>query len=169
MGAIAIAVHVVAALLFAQAAWAKFADRTGFEATIAAYRTLPTWAVAPASWALPPLELMLAALLLAPFACTFSALAAALLLCIFAGAMVVNLLRGRRHIECGCGRPGQIIGWPAVARNLVLAVLLVAVQALRAPSLAESAVGVAAGAVLFILDYVLGLIVAPRGRQGVAA
>ena len=170
MGAIAIAIQVVAALLFAQAAWTKLADRAGFEAMVSAWRIAPTWAEAPIAWVLPPVELVLAAMLLLPFAQPVSAVAAAGLLTVFAASMAINLMRGRRHIECGCGRPGQTIGWGHAARNLALAALLVAVQALPAPaSLGEAAVGLAGGVVLFVLDYVLSLIAAPRARQGVAA
>lgn len=54
------------------------------------------------------------------------AAALALLLAVFAGAIAINLLRGR-EIDCGCFGFGvrRRIGWDAVVRNVVLALLAV--------------------------------------------
>jgi hypothetical protein len=60
------------------------------------------------------------------------ALAAALLLA-YAGAMAINLRRGRRHIDCGClgfGAHRPYLGWPLVLRNLGLAAVAVVGAAL---------------------------------------
>jgi hypothetical protein len=48
----------------------------------------------------------------------------------YGGALAVNLLRGRRQIDCGCGLSGaaggeQPLSWWLVARNVVLALLAV--------------------------------------------
>lgn len=39
--------------------------------------------------------------------------------------VVINLLRGRTAIECGCGTRGQRISWGLVVRNSVLATAIV--------------------------------------------
>src|SRR6202035_1483448 len=60
--------------------------------------------------------------------------AAAVLLGAFAVAMGINLLRGRRQIDCGCfqGALKQPLRWTLVGRNALLVLLLVAADA--APS-----------------------------------
>jgi hypothetical protein len=47
---------------------------------------------------------------------------------LFAAAMAINLARGRTHIDCGCfdATQRQPLRWLLVARNIVLAVLLIA-------------------------------------------
>ena len=40
---------------------------------------------------------------------------------LYAVAISINLFRGRRHIDCGCGGDGTAIGWGLVVRNVVLA------------------------------------------------
>jgi hypothetical protein len=50
------------------------------------------------------------------------------LLALYAGAMGVNLARGRRHIDCGCMGPAarqSLSGW-LIARNLLLALVALA-------------------------------------------
>jgi hypothetical protein len=51
--------------------------------------------------------------------------AAAMLLVVYAVAIGVNLLRGRRDIDCGCAGPAsrRPIAWSLVARNVVLAAI----------------------------------------------
>ena len=76
----------------------KLADRDGFTGALAQYRLLP---VASRPW---------------------GAAAAIALLAVVTGAVVVNLLRGRTHIDCGCGGPEgrQHLSWLLVVRNALL-------------------------------------------------
>ena len=94
-----------------------------FSASLAAYALLPQALLVPASWALPCLELALVAgLALAPWR-TAAACASAFMLLVYAGAIGVNLHRGRRQLDCGClgfGR-GQRISGALLWRNAVLA------------------------------------------------
>jgi hypothetical protein len=46
---------------------------------------------------------------------------AILLLLLYAGAIGLNLLRGRVLLDCGCGGRSQPISWWLVGRNLALA------------------------------------------------
>jgi hypothetical protein len=108
-------------LLFAVAALHKVRDLRHFAATLGEYRLIPRRLSGAA-----------AVLLVATEAATAAALwthrrlglaAAAALLGAYAGAMAINLARGRRHIDCGCAGPGArrpISGW-LVGRNLALA------------------------------------------------
>jgi len=115
------------ALLFASAALHKLRDLRRFTEVLAAYRVLPVGAerLAPL---VPVLELAAALGLLAPPLRTPATLVAAALLLAYAAAIAVNLTRGRRDLDCGCGVAGTsqpIAPW-MVLRNLTLALLLAA-------------------------------------------
>ncbi len=114
------------ALLFGTAALHKWRDLAGFAAVLDAYRLLPPGLVAPLAWVVPLLESAAARGLLARQASAAAAGLGILLLSGYAGAIGVNLHRGRRDIACGCGGPDQrrpIAGW-MLGRNLVLAMML---------------------------------------------
>ncbi|HXJ32464.1 MAG TPA: MauE/DoxX family redox-associated membrane protein [Candidatus Eisenbacteria bacterium] len=110
------------ALLFALAAAHKLRDLAGFRATFADYRIVPE-ALAPAGATLVVAsEVGSACLLLLPGWRQAGLLVAIVLLGAYAAAIGVNLARGRRHIDCGCGGPAgrqPISGW-LVARNLAV-------------------------------------------------
>jgi hypothetical protein len=110
------------AVLFGAAGIAKLRHRALLPGVIANYRLLPAGLVAPAAMLLAPVELLVAAAMLAGVAPWAQAMAAALLL-LFAAAMAINVMRGRRHIDCGCGHAAlrQPLGWGVVVRNIVLA------------------------------------------------
>jgi hypothetical protein len=119
------------ALLFLAAAAHKLRDRRRFRATLAAYRLLPAALVPVAAALVPGVELAVAAALATPALPAAGPLAAAALLLVYAGAVAVNLARGRRHIDCGCGGPAArrpIGGW-LVARNAALAAAALAALA----------------------------------------
>lgn len=117
-------------VLFAAAALHKWRDAAGFRATLADYRLLPAAAVAPAAGAIAALEAGLALALWVPVTAPAAAGAAAAVLAAYAAAIGVNLLRGRRHVACGCLGPAaeQPLHAGLVVRNgvLVAAALLAA-------------------------------------------
>ncbi|HUE66181.1 MAG TPA: MauE/DoxX family redox-associated membrane protein [Rhizomicrobium sp.] len=130
---------------------------------IANYRILPRWLTLPAASLLPPVEMILSILLLSAQFRLWSALAAIVLLILFAVAMTINITCGREHIDCGCGETflRQTLNWALVARNGLLAALLVPSLVVMAPltmSLALS--GVAAGVGLFLLYLLLNILAA---------
>lgn len=165
-----VVVRTAAALLFAEAAFGKLSDRAGFEGVVANYRLLPEPLVAPVARLLPPTEALIAVCLLTGVLAPWSAMAAAALLLVFALAMAVNLQRGRAEIDCGCGRggPRQSLSWGRVARNLGLSSLLLVTATPKAAGLADWSLGLAAGVVLFALDYTLAYLtsLAPRAAAG---
>lgn len=117
--------HMCAALLaivFLGGAWQKMRDPDGFFMAIEQYRLLPAAWSAPAGRGLLLLE-SAAGLLLLPLATRpFGAALALVVLVIVSAAVAINLLRGRREIDCGCGGPegGQHLSWGLVLRNLLL-------------------------------------------------
>jgi uncharacterized membrane protein YphA (DoxX/SURF4 family) len=121
--ALALTLRAALALLLLGAAFAKLRRFAAFRAAVAGYRLLPERGVGAAALGLLAAELSLGAMLLMPTLGAPAALGAAALLLLYAGAMAVNLARGRRDVDCGCTGPGarRPIGWELVARNLLLA------------------------------------------------
>jgi hypothetical protein len=122
-------------IMFVETGLAKLRHRDLVPGVVANYRLLPETLVAPVAALLPLVELGLGLGLIAGVVTDgrlrLFALPAAALLLVFAGAMAINIRRGRQAIDCGCGRSHlrQPLGWSLVARNAVLA-LLVAIDAL---------------------------------------
>jgi hypothetical protein len=110
------------AALWSLAAIGKLRSPTEFAQVLNAYQILPRATTSALSRAIPGMELALALLLISPWAQPAAALASASLFALYGAAMGINLLRGRREIDCGChlGRK-KTIGWPLVARNAALA------------------------------------------------
>jgi Methylamine utilisation protein MauE len=163
-----IAVHVFMAVVFAVAAIGKMREWSAFQGVIANYRLLPAFAVRPVAYLLPPAELAVAFALLGG-AAVWPEIAAAALLLLFALAMTVNLLRGRRHIDCGCysSAQKQSLRWALVCRNVFMALLLCATLALRGgaasvPLLIEAMM--AGGAMFIVYQSLNSLLAVPAWR-----
>jgi len=115
------------ALLFASASAHKLRDLRRFEEIFSAYGVLTRISRWHLSRAIPLLELAVAAGLLFDLSRAYAAVAGIALLSIYAGAIAINLGRGRRDLACGCGGPDErrpIAPW-MVWRNVVLALALV--------------------------------------------
>ncbi len=112
------------ALLFAFAALEKWQAKALFAAQLGAYQLLPAALVTPASFLVMALEVITATLLLTT-GNHYGCLLGISLLLAYGGAITINLVRGRSHIDCGClGSEGEGISYHLVVRNLVLAGLL---------------------------------------------
>jgi hypothetical protein len=122
-------------------------------------------ALAGISPLVPILELTVAATLLAGPVRTAAAAAGVALLFTYAVAIGINLARGRRDLNCGCGGPNDrrpIAAW-MVWRNLILAALLGATllpwgsRPMGAADALTIGAGTAVAALLYIsLDSLLG-------------
>lgn len=128
--AIAALILACTALLFGAAAAHKLRDLRRFDEIFTAYGLIPL----PARWRLsrvvPLLEAAVAAGLLFEPSRTAAACVGIALLLAYAGAIAVNLLRGRRDLACGCGGPDDrrpIAAW-MVGRNILIALLSAAVM-----------------------------------------
>ena len=108
------------ALIFFGAAWHKFGEPQGFLSALAGYRLVPEALLGAVARIVPVLEAMLALGLLVPVTRTAALVGAAGLLAAYAGAMAINLLRGRSYIDCGCGGAAHPLSWGLVARNAIL-------------------------------------------------
>ncbi len=114
--------RIALAILFASAAHHKSQDLQGFGATLREYRILPSRWVASGSVALAASEGLLALLFLSGFALPMASAAAVFLLAVYSAAIGVNLLRGRRQIDCGCLGPAgsQPLSAALLVRNAIL-------------------------------------------------
>lgn len=166
-GAIGVSVRVCLGAIFLHAAVGKLRNHA-FIGALAGYELLPRWALVPVARALPIFELLLGGGLIAGVAPAVFAGIAGLLLLVFAAAMVVNLRRGRRHIDCGCSFSGggEQISYPLVTRNLVLAAVA-CVAIAPAPVLGGLAYAAAAagGAIFFSLYLLINVLLNLTSRH----
>ncbi len=105
--ALHLVIRLALAAMFAAAALHKLRDVTSFTATFRNYRLMPDSFAPIAGLALPACELLIAIALLAPSSNRLAADSALLLLGLYSAAISVNLIRGRRDIDCGCLGPGH--------------------------------------------------------------
>ncbi len=146
------------AVLFASAAVHTWRDPEAFRVALSAYRVAPERFVGGLARAVPAAEALAALAIALPAS---RAVGASLLLALLAGysaAIGLNLLRGRRDIDCGCAGPGArrpLSEWLLV-RNLALAgvaaTCLVSPEprTLHALDFATIALGTATGAGLYV-------------------
>lgn len=142
---VAMSLGCFGAWLFLSAATQKISDFPRFRATFAAYKLVPQSLSDVVAGTVVILELIAAMVLLlvslvpllvpsagsilnfeVGFLSVFStSLLAPVLILSYAGAMAINLWRGRRSIDCGCGGTPMPLSKSLVARNLILGVGLV--------------------------------------------
>ena len=127
------AVNLIAALIlsyvFVVAGLHKCRAPAEFAATLANYRILPEGLNRQAVYLVPVLEIMTGVALLIPATAKLASFCASGLLCIYIAAIGINLLRGRRNIDCGCGGPAQkqtISEWMIVRNGTLLLLAFVA-------------------------------------------
>jgi hypothetical protein len=116
-------------LMFLLDAADKALHFTRFTTSLSAYELLPAGMTCATAIALGLAGFLVGAALLGAIAVVQAAAGGSALLLLFAAGMAINLARGRKDLECGCGTAasGQRLQWRLVARNVVLAcVLLIA-------------------------------------------
>jgi hypothetical protein len=135
-----------AGFILLQGAWSKWREHEIFAAAMQDYQLIPDVAVPAASRSLIISEATTGLALCWPQSHPWALIAATALLAVVTTAVVLNLLRGRTAISCGCGVGGeQQISWALVVRNgLFMALLGLAAQ----PWIARQ---------LITLDYVTAL------------
>jgi hypothetical protein len=135
-------VRVVLAVVFATACLHKLRAPGPFVAVLRAYRILPDRIVAIAASAAILAEGFVAMAIWLPALATAALACAGLLLVGYSAAIAVNLRRGRRHIDCGCGfgSRAQPISPILIARNVILLAGCVALMLARTASPVAEAV-----------------------------
>lgn len=107
------------AWLFLAAVLHKLKDFADFRAVLATYNVLPERGGAAGAWIIVAIEAATAAGALAQFPPAY--FVASIVLFGYAAVMTINILRGRRFIDCGCGGAAQPLSFGLVIRNIVLA------------------------------------------------
>ena len=121
--------RVLLGAVFIYASYDKLLHPAQFAEAVANYRLLPPLAVGLVANTLPLLELVCGLLLLLGVAVPGASLLTSLLLVGFAGAIIQAIWRGL-DIECGCfSAAAERVGYPVLARDLVLLLLSLAVLA----------------------------------------
>lgn len=140
---------------------------------VANYRLLPKVLVGPVAILLPFVEVFAGIGLTSGKAHLLAPLGIGLLL-VFAAAMGINIARGRREIDCGCGRSEmrQPLSWFLVGRNLVLALLLLPSLGTQPPLphggiefLIVLAAGLAVCLLYLLFNAIAGLAASPLAAQ----
>src|SRR5499427_9976596 len=130
MAIVLLLARLVLAVIFGVAGTAKASDLTATRKAIAGFG-VPEKLAAGLGTAIPFVELLVALGLLPAGTAWFGAIAALMLLVVFAAGIGVNLIRGQKP-DCNCF--GQLhsrpVSWSVFARNLVLAAIatLIVVQ-----------------------------------------
>jgi hypothetical protein len=115
--------RTLTAIVLIVAGISKLADRERFARIVENYQMLPRQLVRAVATLLPLVEIVVAAMLVTRIGSTSGGFVATTLFLVFAGAMAVNLLRGRSNIACGCfgANVSSPLRWRYVARNVALA------------------------------------------------
>jgi len=119
---IATIVQYAYAWLFLAAALHKLADIADFRSVLATYRVLPEASVAAAAWLVVAVEIAIGVGLLLQQRAAYAGGAAVLVG--YAAVIGLNLVRGRRFIDCGCGGATQPLSTGLVVRNAMLALVV---------------------------------------------
>lgn len=117
---ITLSIRVAFALLFAFAAIEKLQDRERFQFYLDEYRLLPRLLIPTAGNFIIAAEISTAILLLV-LNPVYGVIAGITLLGVYALGILINLLRGRTWMDCGClGSEGEGLSYWLVLRNLIL-------------------------------------------------
>ena len=111
--------------LFVVSALQKLTDAGYFQQVITDYQVLPAALSPLLARVLPLVELGAGIALLIPLSRSAALGTVTLLLAIYSAAIALNILRGRRDIDCGCAGPGQeqsLSGW-LLGRNALLIIM----------------------------------------------
>ena len=113
--------RITLGLLFLVAGLSKAWDRRAFQLAVASFQIVSPRLAPAVATLIVTLELAGSALLLAGIYEWLGAFLLGVLLAAFNFALIVNLLRGRRNLDCRCyGQPTVRIGWGHVVQNTVL-------------------------------------------------
>lgn len=118
--AFALGLRAALAFILIAAAAHKMGDPARFREVLLGYGLVPQGLMRGAPLGIAFIELTIGiGLLIFPMSFV-AAVSAGALLAAYGAVMALTILRGRAGLDCGCGARNQPIGWPLVARNVVL-------------------------------------------------
>ncbi len=166
---VATILHLSLGWLFLAAAAHKLGDMTEFRVVLTTYRVLPNGLsnglIGVAAWCVVAIEIAIGVGALWQYPAAYAGAAAVLFG--YAALMAVNLARGRRFIDCGCGGAAQPLSVGLVMRNVVLgAMALVAVtpEAPRSLGALDVAAMICGVLVVAMLYAAINQLLAARAR-----
>lgn len=164
---ITMAAVLTLSVIFASAASHKIIHRAWFRRQVQEYELIHPLLVPAAAIMLPITELIIALGLLWSNSRPYAAVLVLLVITTYALAIAINLIKGRKDIDCGCSGPGmqQPLQPGLLLRNLFLAILafFALLPALsRSLSLFDSFVMLLAATVLILLYTAADLWLANR-------
>lgn len=115
---IEVVLSIILGTVFLGSAIPKLRHPRGFVLTVLEYRVLPLTLSRFYGWILPPLELLLALLVLSGTSVRLAAIVISLLLFSFIVAVGINMARGR-ELDCGCfgTKKRRKIGWELLLQD----------------------------------------------------
>jgi uncharacterized membrane protein YphA (DoxX/SURF4 family) len=133
MNVVVLVLRIALGLTFVVAGGLKIGHADVFASQIAGFELLPQPLIAPLALLLPFVEVMVGAYLIVGLFTRAAAVAAALLLAVFDGAIALAVVRGL-HASCGCFGPADqtTTSWGEVARDAAIVVVALVI-AWRAP------------------------------------
>ena len=152
---VSLLVALAFAALFGSAVMMKLRAPAIFAATLADYRLIPRVFVTATGALVIALEGAVALGLVLPATRATCAVMGAGLLLVYGAGIAINLIRGRREIDCGCSLRRRPIGRWMVVRNasLAAALLVCAVPIAERALGITDAVTICAGLLVLILLY----------------
>ncbi len=151
--------------IFLHAAWVKISDLDHFMEVLRNYEVLPSRNVRLSARVIPALELLVGIGLLAAVTRQFAASWALVLLGIYTLVIGLNIKRGRRDLDCGCGGVGQqhrLTEWLYVRNGSLIAlslVLFLPVAATGLKHLIVMATGIGMAALVCLLYSAMNLLI----------
>ncbi|MGF9910181.1 MauE/DoxX family redox-associated membrane protein [Brevibacillus porteri] len=121
--------RMILALLFISSSVSKIKNSTTHASIVKDYKILPERSIRFFAVLDTYSELLIGLLLIFGLYYSWAALAGSGLLLLYSVAIVVNLLRGRREISCGCGGivGNHNLSWVLVSRNVLLIAMCLSV------------------------------------------
>lgn len=120
---------LVLSYIFVVASIHKWKDLAAFKVILENYQILPTTLLGTFTLIIPAMEIATGVALLIPILTPVAAILAASLLLMYMLGIGINLLKGRRTIDCGCGGTDnkQAISEWLLVRNGILLFLVMAI------------------------------------------
>jgi uncharacterized membrane protein YphA (DoxX/SURF4 family) len=114
---------LILSYVFVVASFHKWQNMSEFRQTLSDYRVVPERLLSLFIYSIPALEMITGVALLIPIGSGLAAIFASVLLFVYMFAIGINLLKGRRSIDCGCGGTEQrqnISEWLLLRNGLLL-------------------------------------------------
>ncbi len=120
---IAITCSLILSYVFVVASFHKFQNISEFKQTLSDYQVIPDSLLSFFIYSIPTLEMLTGITLLIPISSGLAAISASFLLLVYMVAIGINLIKGRRSIDCGCGGTEQkqnISEWLLLRNGLLI-------------------------------------------------